>query len=69
MIIYKIKANEALFHKWRSLGAKFHLLGDIVQNDVELEHHDVAEWLEYCRRLIEEAEILSTETSRYINET
>lgn len=40
----KVKANEELFNQWRQIGHKITNLASIVQNDMEIEEKELAEW-------------------------
>jgi len=63
----KIKANEYLFYKWKNLGFKIELLNSIVQNDMEIDKRNIAEWYDECCELNENLEVLIDETLKYLN--
>jgi hypothetical protein len=54
-----ITANEKLFDKWKNLGQTITLLGNIVQNDIELSSIEFAEWVAQADKAKHELKILT----------
>lgn len=61
----QIKANEALFKKWRDLGTYVRMSASIIQNDMEVSEREIIEWSKSMTELIRAIADLRKETMRH----
>lgn len=64
----KVKANEELFNQWQKAGRIITNLASIVQNDMEVEIEDMAEWEQLYIRSLEELKAVHQKTLDYIHD-
>ena len=61
-----IKSNEMLFRRWQRIGREISSIASIVQNDMEIEPRDFAEWKSFAQRKQAELHELFVETLMYV---
>jgi hypothetical protein len=62
----KIKASEELFNHWKELGNKISMLGNVVQNDMDVSSLQMIEWATLVMKLEFEYNKLRNDTINYI---
>ena len=62
----KIKANDTLFSKYQAISQSVYLLSCMIQNDMEVDESEIAEWNEHFKKNINSLKILHKETLDYL---
>ena len=66
MIMIKIKSSEKLFSDWMAMSCHLGVLGNIVQNDVELDEYGLSDWKIQIERFQSEFNGLYEKTIEHI---
>ena len=66
MTTIKIKADKELFDRWQRLGWSIHSQAGIVQNDMEIDSREIAEFKNRIAELVDLLHKLKADTLVYI---
>lgn len=63
----KIKANDALFTKYQGISQSIYLLSCMIQNDMEVDESEIAEWNEHFKYCLKRLKDLHKDTLDYLS--